>query len=58
MEEALIASTVTILTGLLKKCVLGSPKEYVEAYEPRAGFVHLHDRYGTLGLGEITSKSA
>jgi hypothetical protein len=35
---------------------LGSPKEYVEAYEPRAGFVHPHDRYDTLDpLGEITS---
>jgi hypothetical protein len=32
--------------------------EYVEAYEPRAGFVHPHDGYDTLGpLGEITSKA-
>jgi hypothetical protein len=31
--------------------------EYVEAYEPRAGFVHPHDEYDTLGpLSEITSK--
>jgi hypothetical protein len=38
-------------------CLLGSPKEYVEGYEPRAGFVHPHDGYDTLGrLGEITSK--
>jgi hypothetical protein len=40
-------------------CLLGSPKEYVEAYEPREGFVHPHDVYGTLGpLGEIISNSA
>jgi hypothetical protein len=33
--------------------------EYIEAYEPRAGFVNPHDGYGTLGpLGEITSKAA
>jgi hypothetical protein len=33
--------------------------EYVDAYEPRAGFVHPHDGYGTLGpLSEITSKAA
>jgi hypothetical protein len=31
--------------------------EYIEAYEPRAGFVHPHDGYDTLGtLGDITSK--
>jgi hypothetical protein len=39
-------------------CLLGSPMEYVEAYEPRAGFVHPHDGYDILGpLGEITSKA-
>jgi hypothetical protein len=33
--------------------------EYVEAYEPRAGFVHPHDGCDTLGpLDEITSKPA
>jgi hypothetical protein len=33
--------------------------EYLEAYEPREGFVHPHDRYDNLGpLGEITSKAA
>jgi hypothetical protein len=38
---------------------LGFPKEYVEAYEPRAGFVYPHDGYDTLGpLGEITSIAA
>jgi hypothetical protein len=35
------------------------PMEYVEADEPRAGFVHLHDGYDTLGpLGEIIAKAA
>ena len=38
---------------------MGFPKEYVEAYEPRAGFFHPHDEYDTLGpLGEITSIAA
>jgi hypothetical protein len=33
--------------------------QYVEVYEPRAGFVYPHDRYGTLGpLDEIASKAA
>jgi hypothetical protein len=33
--------------------------EYVEAYEPRARFIHPHDEYDTLGpIGEITSKAA
>jgi hypothetical protein len=33
--------------------------EYVEVYEPRAGFVHPHDEYDTPGaLGEIKSKAA
>jgi hypothetical protein len=57
MEEALIASTVSTLTEWLKRCLSGSPMEYVEVYELRAGFVHLHDGYDTLGpFGEITSK--
>jgi hypothetical protein len=39
-----------------EKVSLGFPKEYVEAYEPRAGFAHPHDGYDILGpLGEITS---
>jgi hypothetical protein len=30
------------------------PIEYVEAYEPRAGFIHPYDRDNTLGpLGEM-----
>jgi hypothetical protein len=38
---------------------LGFPKEYVEAYEPRAGFAHPHDGYDTLGpLDEIKSIAA
>jgi hypothetical protein len=37
---------------------LGFPMVYVEAYEPRAGFVHPHDGYDTLGpLSEITSEA-
>jgi hypothetical protein len=41
-----------------KKVPSGFPMEYIEAYEPRAGFFHPHDRYDTLGpLGEITSKA-
>jgi hypothetical protein len=55
----LIASTITTLTRRLKRCLSGFPMEYVEVYEPRAGFVHLHDGYDTLGpLGEIASKAA
>jgi hypothetical protein len=42
-----------------EKVSCGSPKEYVEAYEPRAGFFLPHDGYDTLGpLGEITSVAA
>jgi hypothetical protein len=38
---------------------LGFPKGYVEAYEPRAGFVHPYDGYDTLGLlGDTTSIAA
>jgi hypothetical protein len=47
------------LNRVTKKVSLGFPVEYVEAYEPRAGFVHLYDGYDTLGpLGEITSEAA
>jgi hypothetical protein len=46
------------LKRVTKKDLSGFPMEYVEVYEPRAGFVHPHDRYDTLGpLGEITSKA-
>jgi hypothetical protein len=39
-----------------EKASHGFPKGYVEVYEPRAGFVHLHDIYDALGpFGEITS---
>jgi hypothetical protein len=38
---------------------LGFLKGYVEAYEPRTGFVHPHDGYDALGpLGDITSIAA
>jgi hypothetical protein len=41
----------------MKRCLLSSLKEYVEAYEPRVGFVHPYEGYDTMGsLGEITSK--
>jgi hypothetical protein len=41
-----------------KKVLSGFPMEYVEAYEPRAGFVYPHDGDDTLGpLDEITSKA-
>jgi hypothetical protein len=41
-----------------EKVSLGFPIEYVEAYEPRAGFVYPHDGYDTLGpLGEIISEA-
>jgi hypothetical protein len=47
------------LNRVTEKVSLGYPMEYVEAYEPRAGFVHPHDIYDTLGpLGEITSEAA
>jgi hypothetical protein len=46
------------LKRVTKKDLSDFPMEYVEVYEPRAGFVHPHDRYDTLGpLGEITSKA-
>jgi hypothetical protein len=42
-----------------EKVSLRFPKEYVEAYEPRAGFIHPHNGYDALGpLGEITSIAA
>jgi hypothetical protein len=38
--------------------LLDFPMEYVEAYEPRAGFVHPHDEDDSLGpLGEVISKA-
>jgi hypothetical protein len=44
---------------MTEKMLLDFPMEYVEPYEPRAGFVHPHDGDDTLGpLGEITSKAA
>jgi hypothetical protein len=47
------------LNRVTKKVPSGLPIKYVEAYEPRARFVHPHDRYDTLGpLSEITSIAA
>jgi hypothetical protein len=47
------------LYRVTEKMLSGFPIEYVEAYEPRAGFIHPHDGDDTLGLlGEITSKAA
>jgi hypothetical protein len=44
------------LNRVTEKVPSGLPKEYVEAYEPRAGFVHPYDGYDTLGpLSEIAS---
>jgi hypothetical protein len=46
------------LNRVTEKVLSGFPMEYVEAYEPRVGFVHPHDGDDTLGpLGEITSKA-
>jgi hypothetical protein len=43
------------LNRLTEKVLSGFPMEYVEVYEPRAGFVHPHDGDDTLGpLSEIT----
>jgi hypothetical protein len=39
----LIASNVIAVTGLTENVPLGMPIEYVEAYAPRAGFVHPRD---------------
>jgi hypothetical protein len=42
-----------------EKVLSGFLMEYVEAYAPRAGFIHPHDRDDTRRpLGEITSKAA
>jgi hypothetical protein len=42
-----------------KRVLSSFPIKYVEAYEPRAGFVHPHYGDDTLGpLGEIVSKAA
>jgi hypothetical protein len=42
-----------------QKVPSGFPMEYVEAYEPRAGFVHPHNGDDTLGpLGDIISEVA
>jgi hypothetical protein len=42
-----------------EKVPSGFAMEYVEAYEPRAGFVNLLNGDDTLGpLGEITSEAA
>jgi hypothetical protein len=47
------------LNWVTEKVPLSFPMEYVEAYEQRAGFVHPHNGYDTLGpLGEITSEAA
>jgi hypothetical protein len=40
-------------------CLLGLSMEYLEAHEPRAGFINPHDGYDALDpLGEIASKAA
>jgi hypothetical protein len=39
----LIASTVIIVTGWLKSCILGMLMGYDEAFVPRARFVHPRD---------------